>query len=112
MTRRGRDRCTLHRSIAAIVLVGGQRGGSGALLGTVSTEVSMTDEVASVNVVSCEMNRDGPGGSPSLSFTSKPPEERGLSNISQLLHKTIMLSAITRHTTVCVQIFELSLLFE
>ena len=36
---------------------------------------SMTDEVVSVNVVSCEMNRDGPGGSPSLPFTSKPPEE-------------------------------------
>ena len=73
---------------------------------------SMTDEVVSVNVVSCEMNRDGPGGSPSLPFTSKPPEECVLSNITQLLHKTIMLSAITRHTTVCVQIFELSLLFE
>ena len=36
---------------------------------------SMTDEVVSVKVVPCEMNRDGPGGSPSLPFTSKPPEE-------------------------------------
>jgi hypothetical protein len=46
-----------------------------ALSSELSGPKSMTDEVVSVNVVSCEMNRDGPGGSPSVPFTSKPPEE-------------------------------------
>ena len=36
---------------------------------------SMMDKVASVNVVLFKMNRDDPGDSRSLPFTSKPPEE-------------------------------------